>query len=156
ASWLAVSGGTVVLVSGQLGTTGVDAVTGAVRWQAPVGERGAASHDHAVISDGVVLVLGQDNQVHALEVSSGAQRWARPDTAAGGGTADRTPAAAAGVVYAANTGGRVYAIDLATGASRGDYLAAEQLSGVGVVAAQGGTVYLGGYLGTGVQAVDLR
>ncbi|HYH30403.1 MAG TPA: PQQ-binding-like beta-propeller repeat protein [Pseudonocardia sp.] len=115
---IAVSDGVAVLAAADdSGTvTGLDVETGAVRWTARTGASLESLGRPPAVSGGVVTVLAGE-QLHALDVGTGAVRWRAPDRRAGGGTVDRGPAAADGVVYAAGLhSGRVRAFDVATGA----------------------------------------
>jgi outer membrane protein assembly factor BamB len=144
ASHLTVSQGIVVKASHELGVVAVvavDAASGEERWTATVGGRGAGLNWPPVVSHGVVLVLGRDGRLHALELATGACRWVLPDHATGGRPVDVAPAADGGVVYAA-TSGRIYAIDVATGATRWDHETFWDVFGISRIAARAGTVYL--------------
>ncbi|WP_051580074.1 serine/threonine-protein kinase [Pseudonocardia acaciae] len=152
-SYLAVSGGLVVQTSWLLGVVCVDAATGAPRWKVD-GDRVLGRNSVPVVAGGVVLMSGRDERIHALELDTGTERWARPDQAAGAGTANLTPAADGGTAFTGNsTNGRVYAFDLATGATRWRYRTGAELTGINYLAARAGTVYLAGISSPTVQAV---
>jgi outer membrane protein assembly factor BamB len=103
----------VVYVSSLAGILyAVDAGDGHARWQfAP----GAASMTYPAVVDGVVY-LGTDRDLHALDATSGRERWSHAlSRSAAVGT---SPTVADGVVYAADANGWEYAIGAATGDER--------------------------------------
>ena len=62
------------------GVVAVDALTGAVRWQRPVGADGVSSP--AIFGDNAVVVTG-DIEAVAFALPDGARAWRRPTTGAG-------------------------------------------------------------------------
>jgi outer membrane protein assembly factor BamB len=119
----------------------VDAATGGLRWEAPVGLPSAGEWDHfrPAADDGAVYALDGGGRVHALEAATGAARWVHPDARAGGGAVDTGPVVAAGTVYAGAGSGRVYAVDARSGERLWEHVSeADHLSQLAVA---GGTVY---------------
>ncbi len=141
---IAVGGGTVYMAVYTGPLVAVDAATGAPRWEVPVGSGGAASgmSGRAVVPAGdLVLVRGEDQQVHALDAATGAPRWAAPDPTLDGSVADVGPVLDAGTVYCGAVNGRVYAMDAGVGDRRWEY--AGPSGRVAALAAEAGTVYVG-------------
>ncbi|MEJ3654270.1 PQQ-binding-like beta-propeller repeat protein [Actinomycetes bacterium KLBMP 9759] len=118
-----------------LAVTALELDTGKVRWQGDAGEGGADPKGAPAVADGVVSVLGFDEQVHALDMATGAERWVGPDRSAGGSTVQSATAAAAGVVYVGSNNGRFFALESATGKQLWSVTGKGGLNGVAQIAA---------------------
>jgi outer membrane protein assembly factor BamB len=113
--------GALVFTQGRLGQgsslVAVDLSTRADLWRFPSGRPlPAALRGAPIIADGLALVGASDGLVHAVDMGSGAERWAFQT----GGTVQTSPAAADGRVFAIGedgTTGRstLFAIDAASG-----------------------------------------
>jgi outer membrane protein assembly factor BamB len=88
---------------------------GKLRWKRPL--LGFVTSSPAIGRDGTIFIGGFDNQLHALDPGSGADRWAytTDDHVYG------SPALAGGTVYVGSADGTVYALDERTGALRWRY-----------------------------------
>ncbi|MFD1528671.1 serine/threonine-protein kinase [Pseudonocardia aurantiaca] len=142
---IAVADGTVYMAIYTGPLVALDAGTGAPRWEAPVGSRGAAAGalTRAIVPAGdLVFVRGDDQRIHALDITSGRPRWAQPDPTVDGAAADVGPVLDAGLVYCGAGNGRLYAMDAALGVRRWEY--AGPSGRVAALAAENGTVYVGG------------
>lgn len=127
---LAVTGDAVALSCGDGGVGalyGFERADGATRWRYdPVGESYAG-----VVADGErAYVVGTDGDLHAVGLAGGEEVWTHPL----GDPAYERPAVADGTVFAAADGGRVVALDAASGAVRW-----ERRVGVGGTAAPAAT-----------------
>ena len=71
----AVVDGTVYVGSDDTNLYAIDAATGAVRWQTPLGGEVLSS---PAVSDGVVFVGSFDGNLYALDAATGAVRWQAP------------------------------------------------------------------------------
>jgi outer membrane protein assembly factor BamB len=167
ASSPAVAGGVVIVSSVDGLIYGVDAATGASKWTfATKGERrftapgihGAIPRTERmpdpfdvflsspVIANGVVYIGSGDQNVYALDASTGALRW----TFATGDVVHASPAVANGVVYVGSWDRNLYAIDASTGRERWRYTTGNdttiynQIGIASSAAVAGGLVFVGG------------
>jgi tetratricopeptide (TPR) repeat protein len=113
--------GDCVVIGGPASTVlALDAWSGDLRWTCRTGGDQVAEDPISVrllgpmdsspaIIDGVVYI--NDLQLLALDLATGAMRWAAPVST----TATTSPAVADGVVYTAELGGAICAVDAATG-----------------------------------------
>jgi len=107
-----------------------------VRWQYTTGDRVYSS---PTVANGVVYVGSNDNNVYALNASTGALRW---QYTAGAATPS-SPAVAKGVVYAGSYDNNVYALNASTGALLWRYTTFGAVFSSPAVA--NGVVYVGSY-----------
>jgi outer membrane protein assembly factor BamB len=167
ASSPAVAGGVVIVSSVDGLIYGVDAATGASKWTfATKGERrftapgihGAIPRTERmpdpfdvflsspVIANGVVYIGSGDQNVYALDASTGALRW----TFGTGDVVHASPAVANGVVYVGSWDRNLYAIDASTGRERWRYTTGNdttiynQIGIASSAAVAGGLVFVGG------------
>jgi outer membrane protein assembly factor BamB len=146
---------------------GVDAAAGTARWTfATKGERrftapgihGAIPSTERmpdpfdvflsspVVANGVVYIGSGDQNVYALDATTGALRW----TFATGDVVHASPAVASGVVYIGSWDRNVYAIDAVTGRERWRYTTGNdttiynQIGIASSAAVAGGLVFVGG------------
>lgn len=140
----------VVVVGGPASTVlALDALSGAMRWTRQTGGH-LVPHDPATpplttptesspaVADGAVFI--NDGRLLALELASGATRW----TAQISTTATTSPAIANGLVYTAELGGTVCAVDAADGTVRWRSTGADVFFAFSAVAVVGGTVVASG------------
>jgi outer membrane protein assembly factor BamB len=84
------------------GVAAVDATSGTVRWQRPVGADGVSS---PAIADGSAIVVTGDARAIAFALDTGRSRWARPMS--GAGAPEVAPFVARDVIVADRLGGVV-------------------------------------------------
>jgi len=91
------------------------------------------------VANGVVYVGSQDDNVYALNASTGAKLWSYTT----GGQVDSSPAVANGVVYVGSFDDKVYALNASTGALKWSYTTGNAVYSSPAVA--NGVVYVGSY-----------
>lgn len=116
--------GSVVMISSRDGTLhGLAVGDGRSLWRLETGpdlplpwghEGWDYLHSSPTVADGVVYWGSGDGYLHAIEPSSGLQRW----TVRTGGRIRSTPAVSGGLVVVGGSDGRVYAVDARTGEER--------------------------------------
>ena len=84
-----------------------DAVSGAVRWTAPMGAD-FVNYSSPAVANGVVYIGSSDHDVYAFDASTGARLW----TAASSDWVVSSPTVADGVVYVATLDHLLYAFGL--------------------------------------------
>ncbi len=138
----------LLLVGGSNGVFyGLDARTGAERWQFEAGSSIADGWGSA--TDDLVVFTTSDGLLHALDLASGRELWQRPGFLTATSIED-------GTVYAQGSDATAYGLDQATGEVAWSWTAAAALNGAFTVA--DGTLYAGtedGYL-TAVSVADGR
>jgi outer membrane protein assembly factor BamB len=143
---LSASDGTVFLAPALGNVVALDSTTGAERWVEGIGEGGAAPSRPALV-DGSVVVLGRDEQLHALATDSGQPRWtaAVPGSGSTGGKLSATGAFAAdptaGLVCSGSTSHGVYALDSGSGETRWVHSWSADDNPLQALAASDGTVF---------------
>jgi outer membrane protein assembly factor BamB len=103
---------------GAAGVVGLDARTGATKWAKAIAPGGVGGP--ALVSTGgrgLVVLIGGDLRVHALDVSDGTDRWI-VDTAGGAGSPEVPPVADGGDVIVADRLTGLTRLALADGARR--------------------------------------
>jgi outer membrane protein assembly factor BamB len=105
-----------------------------LRWSYSTGTFGTSS---PVVANGVVYVGSWDNNVYALNASTGANLWKFPT----GAQVVSSPTVANGVVYAGSADFNVYALSAGTGAKLGQFATGGAVYSPPAVA--GGVVYVG-------------
>jgi len=126
--------GTPVVGNGAVyfNSTALNANTGALLWNTPVVFFGLPA-----LSRGVLYVGSNDNNLYALNASTGATEWSYRT----GNFVSSPPAVANGVVYVESDDGNFYALDAATGAHLWHYpISTYHASGPAVA---NGRVYIG-------------
>jgi outer membrane protein assembly factor BamB len=119
----AVAGGLVILGGANHELLGLDAPTGRLRWSYPTGARlmpGVASSPPArgaldsspLVIDGTVYL--SDGELHAVALATGSPQWTAPTVASG----LCSPAAADGLLYVAELGSYVRAVETGSGRTR--------------------------------------
>jgi outer membrane protein assembly factor BamB len=108
----AVANGAVYVASWQINLQGslndaLKASTGALLWSVVTGY----VHGPPAVGNGLVYVASEDNNVYALNTSTGATQW----SFATGGLVDSSPAVANGVVYVGSYDDTFYALNASTG-----------------------------------------
>jgi hypothetical protein len=131
-----VANGVVYVGSEDHSLYAIDAVTGAVRWTAPVQ---LDIHSSPAISGGTVYVGSFDHDVYAFDASTGVQKW----SFATGDLVHSSPAVVAGTVYVGSDDGNVYALNAATGTIKWRAAAGGKVRSSPAVV--GGTVYVGSF-----------
>ena len=118
-----------------------------LKWQAPIGSDRFPTEvmSTPAVVNGVVYIGSTDNNVYALNASTGAKLWS---FATGNAIYSSAPAVANGVVYIGSTDNNVYALNASTGAKLWSYTAANQVwsspavaNGVVYISEFGGNVY---------------
>jgi outer membrane protein assembly factor BamB len=126
ASTAAVSGGVLVVGTRDGGFHGLASSTGAVRWKVRTGadvpwpwghESGDRYTSSPVIVERVAILAAGDGSVRAVALDSGREQW-RVSLHT---RLRSSPAASAGAVFVGGADGKLYALDLATGATRWTY-----------------------------------
>lgn len=107
----AIADGTIYLSGDEQELYALNAVTGEVRWRAPIA--GTAGVVPAV-ADGTVFAGTKQGLLVALDAKTGAERW-RFDA---GAAIESSPAVVDGTLYVGTAGGTFYALDAATSAGR--------------------------------------
>ena len=118
--------------------TALDLKTGAEKWRKEIPTGGVLGC--AAVADGLAVCTATDGKVRAFKVADGERAWlydAKMPLFA-------PPAAAGGVVYAADLGGTVHAIDLKTGNPKWTFSLAKETGAPGMV--YGGVTVHGGKL----------
>ena len=115
----AVSGGSVVVGSGDGNVYAFDAKSGAVRWKFQTGD---VVHASPAIADGVVFIGSWDSYFYALDATTGAEKWrfkTGEDSVNHNQVGIQSSAAVAnGVVYFGCRDSNLYALDAATGTEK--------------------------------------
>ncbi|HSQ56843.1 MAG TPA: PQQ-binding-like beta-propeller repeat protein [Gemmata sp.] len=116
--------------------TAIDLKTGAEKWRKEISTAGVVGC--AAVSDGLAVTTATDGKVRAFKVADGERAWLydckMPIFA--------PPAAAGGVVYAADLAGTIHAIDLKTGQAKWTFSIAKETGAPGMV--YGGVTVVGG------------
>jgi outer membrane protein assembly factor BamB len=119
-----------------VGTTGrasaFDAANGEQHWRVQVG---SARFPNPAVGNGLVYLAGRDDALHALDASTGAERWS-----VHGGVADSITLAGE-IAYTAGADGIVHAFDAATGDERWQFSLGTPSQAQITVA--GGVLYVG-------------
>ncbi|HYK37120.1 PQQ-binding-like beta-propeller repeat protein [Alloacidobacterium sp.] len=107
-----------------------------LKWKAP---NGLLSSSSPVVVNGVVYVGSLDNNVYALDASTGAKLWSY----ATGNYVDTSPAVANGVVFVSSDDNNLYALNASTGALLWKFLHGSSLGEFSSPAVVNGAVYFG-------------
>ena len=127
--------GNVVYAGTNTRLLAIDVNTGWRRWQYEGGVGGAFYSP--AISDGVVYVGSQDNNVYAFDSADGDVRWKT-----GTGMVQDSPAVSGGIIYVGSQDQHLYALNKTTGESIWQYSIGSHSRGGPAVS--GGIVYIGG------------
>ena len=106
------------------------------KWSYKTGFDGAASSP--AVANGVVYIGSDDNNVYALNASTGAKLWSYTTD----GEVNSSPAVANGVVYVGSDDGNVHALNAHTGAKLWSYAIGGQVNWSSAAVANG-VVYIG-------------
>jgi outer membrane protein assembly factor BamB len=116
----AVAGGLVYVGSDDHRVYALSLRTGRVRWAFTTGDRASGS---PVVAGGTVYTGSNDGRLYALDAATGAKRWSYAGDAwvwaapaVAGGRVYFTTTGSAGALTSNGSGGRLYALDAATGA----------------------------------------
>jgi len=133
-TWPYAIGATPVVANSKVffNSTAFNAVTGAMLWDAPVYFASIPA-----ITNGVVYVGSDDNDVYALNASTGSVLWSYRT----GDFVYSAPAVANGVVYVESDDGNFYALNAATGVPLWQYTVSNYAASGPAVA--NGLVYIG-------------
>ena len=141
----AIAAGVLVVSAGD-GVYGLDAATGAVRWQLPAE---APVKSAPAIDGGSVYVGLPDGSLAAVDLQTGALRW----RTSVGGAITRAPSVADSLVFAGGDGGHVAAARTADGTVA--WRAEVGPGNVGTTAVRDGVVYATSGLGAGADAAHV-